>query len=559
LTWTSEYCISAHEYAKRVVAGDVLACKHVIAACQRQLDDLARQHTDKSFEFTFDEHAAHRVCAFIEGLPHVKGKWKTGNITLEPWQCFLLTTIFGWKRPDGTRRFRQVYIEIPRKNAKSTLSAGVALYMLALDGEPGAEVYSAAVNRDQAKIVFEEQAKRMVEREKALQSQFGLKAWAHSIVQASSGSKFQALAAQTNSLDGLNVHCGIIDELHAHTTREVFDVIETATGSRSQPLLWSITTAGSNRSGVCYEQRGYILKILNGSVTDETVFGVVYTIDDEDDWTDEIIWAKANPNFGVSVDPDDLKRKASKALQSPASQSGFLTKHLNVWVNADQAWMDMRSWDRCSEEPVDIKGFEGDRCWIFADLATKRDVASVALLFKKNGKTYGFTRHYVNEEAVESQRNAMYPGWDRSGHLIVTSGNITDFGRIEEDIREDAKRFKVQAIGFDPWQAAKISSEMATDGLPAVEVQMGPKNFSAPMKELEARVVGGKFKSDGNPVTTWMISNVVCHVDRNDNIYPLKERAENKIDGAVALIGAMGLMIREDESSVYENRGIRVV
>jgi phage terminase large subunit-like protein len=534
-------------YAQDVVAGRIVACEFVRAACQRQIDDLERL---PARGYGFDEAAANRICAFISALPHIKGEWaKAGRkIELEPWQCFILTTVFGWKRADGTRRFRTAYTEVARKNAKSTLSSGVGLYMLCADGEPGAEVYSAATTRDQAKIVWED-AKRMADKVPELRS-FGVLTHAHAIT-GPQASSFKPMSSEAGTADGLNIHCAIIDELHAHPKRDLWEVIETATGARSQPLIWSITTAGSNRAGICYEQRDYASKILKGVHQDETYFGVIYTLDDADDWADESVWIKANPNLGVSVKLDDLQRKASKALQQTSAQPGFLTKHLNVWVNADQAWMDMRRWDACGDKDLRIEDFRGERCWLGCDLASKVDIAAVGAIFERDSKRYLFRWCWAPEEAIEGSRNSQYPGWEREGRLIKTDGATTDFDAIGDKIRELARDYDVRAIAFDPWQALKLMQELQGEGLPVVELRTTTGNLSEPMKQLEADVLNGQVVHEGCPMAAWMVSNVVAHVDHNDNVMPRKERPENKIDLPVAWMSAYSMYHREqDEGSI---------
>jgi len=485
-------------------------------------------------------------------LPHIKGQWAGQRINLEPWQIFLLTTIFGWVDENDNRRFKTAYTEIPRKNAKSTLSSGVALYLLGMDDEGGAEVYSAATTRDQARIVFQD-AKLMVQRSPGLQKQ-GFDTSSHAIFQEKTSSTMKALARdQGGNLDGLNVHGSIIDELHAHKIRDVWDVLETATGSRTQPLIWAITTSGFNRAGICYEQRAYVLKILNKAVQDDEYFGIIYTIDKDDDWTDEESWIKANPNWGISVNPDDIRRKARKALEMAAAQNNFLTKHLNIWVNADTSWMDMRAWESCGGQFA-MEDFAGERCWIATDLASKTDIASMAVLFEKDNKFYLFVKNFLNEEACQDGRNSQYSGWAREGRLITTPGNVTDFSFIEDEIRALASEYNVQDAAFDPWQASYIMQRLAEEGLPTVEFRQTVQNMSEAMKEFEALILQRRLIHANCPVLTWMISNVVCHTDAKENIYPRKEFPENKIDGVVATIMAIGRMIatQDDQGSFDE-------
>lgn len=535
----TDYIEHANQYISDVLSGKILASKWTKLACERQRRDLGAWGTAKSSSpYWFDRSAGRRVCAFLEMLPHTKGDWKSKTITLEPHQCFFLTTLFGWKRQDGYRRFRTSYKEVARKNAKTTELAGISLYLLGLDGENGAEVYSAATTRDQAKISWEI-AKKMVLKDPAKWKQIGIEAHANAITHGPSGSTFKPLSAEANSLDGLNIHGGAVDELHAHKTREVWEVLETATGSRKQPLLSAITTAGSNRAGICYEQRDYVTKILERVLEDETYFGLIYTLDDGDDWTNPELWIKPNPNLGVSVMEDDLARKCQKAMQMASAQPGFLTKHCNIWVNADSAWMDLLAWDRCADKSLKINDFLVKPCRIGLDLSSKIDLTAKWYWFEMpDGKMAVFQRYWCPEETIEASRNAQYQGWERMGLIQATDGAQIDYELIREETKED-KRFGVKSVAYDPWQAAQLVQELDRAGLPMVEVQQSVKNLSDCMKHMEAMVLDGKLVHDGNPCTTWQMSNVVCHVDAKDNVFPKKERAENVIDGPVA--GMTGL------------------
>ena len=548
-------------YARGVVAGDIVACKWVRLACRRQLDDLARRK-DADWPYRFDVTAAERVCKFIELLPHIKGKWAKERklIELEPWQQFIQTVVFGWVHKDtGLRRFFTVYEEVARKNAKSTKMSANALYMLALDGEEGAEVYSAATKKDQAKIVFGV-SRAMALKSPELRHRYGVHVQAHNLSVADTSSMFEALDAEAKSQDGLNIHFAAIDELHAHRTRALYDVLETATGSRDQPLLWSVTTAGSDRSGICYEQRSYVTKILDGVFTDETYFGIIYTLDDDDDWTNPAVWVKANPNLGVSVYEDGLERLVAKAKKMASARNNVLTKRFNMWVNADTAWMDMQAWDACGDaNAVRLTDFAGEDCILGVDLASKVDINAKMRLFKRviDGVDhfYVFGSYYLPEAQVEEGANDQYRGWEADGRLIVTPGNIIDMDRIEDDITggddldpaADAMRFVVSEIAYDPHQATQLIGHLMDADMTCVEMRPTVLNFSEPMKQLEALAMAGRIHHDGDPVLTWMVSNVVCHLDAKDNIYPRKERVENKIDGAVALIMALGRAMANDE------------
>lgn len=544
------------------MAGEVPACKWVRLACQRQLNDLAR-FRGKASPFQFNPklldqngrafHPADNLCAFIERLPHVKGPLAGEPIKLEPWQVFILSTVFGWVKPDGKRRFRRSYIEVPRGNAKSTLSSAVALYMLTADREGGAEVYSLATTRDQARIVFGD-AQTMARKSSGFRSRFGVEVGAHNMHVLATGSKFEALSAEGSTLDGLNIHFGCVDELHAHKTRTVYDVVETGTGKRDNSLLWVITTAGSNRSGICYEIRTFVNRLLEGLFEDDSQFGIIYGLDGDDDWTSEEALIKANPNWGVSVRSEVLLPLQAKAMQMPSAANNFKTKHLNEWVNADTAWMDMRAWDACADPDLSEEDFLGEPCYVGLDLASKVDIAAKARIFQREGKFHVFMTYYLPESAVDEGRNSQYSGWARQGLLTVTPGNVTDFDQIEAELVSDASRFQIVEVPFDPFQATQLSAHMLAEGLPMVEMRPTVLNFSEPMKQLEALVLQQRLVHNGDPILAWMISNVVCHRDAKDNIYPRKEREENKIDGVVALIMALGrIMTSSDSTPVIGN------
>lgn len=533
-----DYVQIAHQYCLNVIYDRILTCEWVRKAVKRQLDDL-----ESPKGFVFDETAANRVCKFIECLTHVKGNLAGQRIHLEPWQVFILTTVFGWKTQDGRRRFRRVYIEVPRGNGKSCLSSGVALYCLCADKEPGAEIYSFATTRDQAKIVFGD-AKRMAEMNKDLRSAFGLEVLANALYLPNAGSTFQPRSAEGSTLDGLNTHLAVIDELHAHKTRAVYDVVETSLGKRLNSLMWVITTAGFDKTGICYEVRSMVTKVLSGAVSDETQFGIIYSIDKDDDWTTEEALEKANPNWNISVRPEVVGSLQRKAMAMSSAANNFLTKHLNVWVNADSAWMDMRRWDECADHSLSLDEFEGQPCFIGLDLASKIDICAKVLVFPRvedDEKThyYVFPQFWLPRRAVENAKNSQYSGWERQELLNVSEGEVTDFRSVKESIIEDCSRFDVQEVDFDPWQAAQLSKELEDEGVLMVEVRQTVLNMSDPMKSLQAAVYDRTLHHDGGPVLTWMMSNVIAHTDAKDNIYPRKEFPENKIDGVVALIMAI--------------------
>lgn len=543
------YIEVARHYAEGVVSGIIPACRYVQQACQRQLDDMESPPAG----YQFDEEKAARVCQFIELAPHIKGPLASRGelIRLEPWQVFSLTTVFGWVDREGNRRFRRVYIEVPRGNGKSALSSPVGLYMLALDGEAGAEVYSAATTRDQARIVFRD-AQAMARKMPAFRKRFGIEVTAQAVTQIRSSSSFKALSADGHTLDGLNIHLAIVDELHAHKTRDVYDVLETGIGKRPQSLLWMITTAGSNKHGICYEVRDYVLKVLSGTVKDlaaDATFGIIYTVDEGDDPFSEDTLRKTNPNWGVSVDPSIVRQTASKAQQVATARANYLTKHLNIWVDANEALFDTEHWRRCEEKTLDEVDFASDESVVALDLASKIDIAAKLNVYRRDGHFYVFPRFYVPRAAIEEERHPMYRGWEMQGDLIATAGETIDFGVIEDEIRLEVPGRNIRAVVADPWQAQHMISNLQRDNFPADEMRQTVANMSEATKTLDALMREGKIHHPGNAVLNWMIGNVVGHYDVKDNVYPRKELPGNKIDGAVALIMALGVFIQGDQEA----------
>lgn len=545
------FCDVARRYADQVVAGEIPACRYVIQACQRQLDDLAKPPPG----YRFDEERAERVCRFVELVPHVKGALARQEklIDLEPWQAFILTTVFGWVDEEGNRRFRRAYTEVPRGNGKSSLSSPIGLYMLALDGEAGAEVYSAATTRDQARIVFRD-AQAMARKMPAFRKRFGVEVPAQAIVQERTASSMKALSADGHTLDGLNIHLAIVDELHAHKTPDVYDVLETGLGKRPQSLLWLITTAGSNKHGICYTVRNDIVDILRGDMTGayaDTTFGIIYTIDEGDDPFAENTIRKANPNFGVSVDPAHVLQLADKAKRVAQARANFLTKHLNVWTDANSALYDTEHWRACEDKALDEADFAEDESVIALDLASKVDIAAKVNVYRRqiDGKDHFFVfpTFYIPRSAIEEDRHPMYRGWEMQGDLIATAGETIDFAVIEDEIRLEMPGRTVRAVVADPWQANYLVTNLQKDGFPASEFRQTVANMSEATKTLDALMRERRIHHPGNAVLNWMIGNVVGHYDAKDNVFPRKELPANKIDGAIAVIMGLGWFLQNVE------------
>lgn len=554
----NEYVERAQHYMRDVLDGTIPTCKWTRLAVQRQADDLLREPSE-DWPWVFDADRAARPCAFIELLPHIKGKWarEGRKLELEPWQCFILTTVYGWVHAETSlRRFLEAYEEEARKNGKSAKGSGLLLYMLTADGEHGAECYTAATTRDQARIVFDD-AKAMAERSPGLRTHLGVAIMQHSLTVAHTHSKAAPLAAEGSTLDGLNVHFALLDELHAHKTRAVYDVIDSARGAREQSLLWTITTAGTDRSGICYERRTHVTKILDRVVQDERVFGIIYTLDDGDDHFDPAVWIKANPNLGKSVQLDELMAQASKAQAMPSALSNFLTKRLNVWVSGESPWMDMRAWERCGDKGLGIESIpDGATVYMGLDLAQKKDFAALTLAWHDtaSGKWGVCTRLYLNELAIQESGNAHLAGWARQGYVVVTDGALTDFDCVADDMRTYCRRFDVQEIAFDPALSMYFAGKLIEEGLPMVEIAQRAMFFTPALIQVENLVLEGKLVHDGNPVMAWMVSNLVVKVSKfNELMSPTKERPENKIDGVISMLMALGRALQQDHSASLDD------
>lgn len=566
---TRDYVGIANAYA-REAAADTKGkrfCKWARLAAKRHLEDLKRARA--GWDFEFDPWHAADVCDFIEKLPHVDGVWDTPNIHLESVQVFILAVIFGWRRrDDGGRRFTYVYIEVARKFGKSTLTAGVALYCLCCENEPGPQIIVGATTGEQAGKVFKP-AKAMVERLPELREAFGVAAWARSITCGDNGGYIQPINAKGKTQDGWNPHMGILDELHAHKDRALFDVIKSAFGARKNPLLWIITTAGFDTMGVCYEQRTYVTKILERVFEGEHVFAIIFTLDAEeadedgrvtrkaDDPFDEASWVKANPMIGITPTLKWFRGEAADAKASPSSEGNFKTKNLNVWLNAAGAWLNMAQWQACADPDLDWDAFDGLECCIGADLADKDDITALALAaIDAEGRLLLKPLFYLPEAVLkhpdhaEGKGPAPYRTWHQQGHLILSEGDWVDHNVIEAQIREWIARFSIRKVTFDQFAAGQAMASRLNENPDAPVAQILHKsaaNVTDPAKDLEARVKAGahKLRHDGNPVLAWMASNTVVSRRVDGSIIPKKETpmSANKIDGIDAAVNAIAPMV----------------
>lgn len=531
-------------YGREVMAERIPVCRLTRLAVERHYRDL---ETGAERGLWFSEALAQHALESFLFLRHSKGEWAGRQFELAPWQQFWIALAFGWMRLDGTRRFREVWEEVPRKNGKSTKLAGIGLYLFTFDGEGGAEVYSAATKMEQAKITHSE-AVRMVEASPHLRRSLAIRLNEIYDPRPGRADKFMPLGRDAKSLDGLNPHGGILDEVHAHPTREIYDVIKSGMGSRKQPMIWQITTAGFDLSSFGYQQHEYAEKVLEGIFEDDELLVIIYTVDHPDRWDDPVEMAKANPNLGVSVYEEQLRAMVERAKRQPSELPNVLTKRLNIWLRGGSRWVPADSWKACGDSSLSIEDFAGEPCWVGLDLAEKKDVAALCIVFKRDGRYYAFFRLYLNEEQVQAPENRHYFAWEQSGHLIMTPGNATDFDVIRRDLVDLSQQVSVQEVVYDPKFATYFATKLRDeDGLLMVEMPQTSSRFTLPIVSVENLVLTKDLQHDANPAVAWMISNVVMRESKFSGLkHPTKEKPENKIDAAIALIQAMSRALSSD-------------
>jgi phage terminase large subunit-like protein len=548
----------AEQYAADVRSGKVVACHWVRQAVERYYNDL-----DNAVErgWVFSRKAAERKLNFISKLRHVKGKWAAAGdyIALEPWQQFIVWNLFGWLMADTMkRRFTEAYIEVARKNGKSTLASAISLAMGYADDEYGAEIYYAATTRDQARICFND-AKRMVERcslrgrSVVTQNAFSFDAL---------GTTHKPVSSEAGNLDGLSASCVILDEFHAHPTDELYGVLQTSSGSREQPLMFIITTAGLKTTVPCYTYRKTMTEVLDGVLTADRTFAIIYTLDDPAEVDDPTNWAKANPCLGVSLNEAYIRDQYDKMKREPSAIANIMTKHFNVWMNAAAVWIPDAQWSSI-ESVVPMSELDGKKCVAALDLAAVNDYCSLCLLFNERGRYQYLWKFYIPEDKYNARHeilreNANIDEWVAKGYVTVTEGNVTDYDYILADFDEMMQRYDITTVAYDPWNAAQVASKLTERGATLQPFTQTIGNFAYPTKEF-ARIVGlGIVDHYDNPVARWMLSNVVIKQDVNGNARPDKAKSAEKIDGIVAAIMALGQFCSDngEGGSVYERRGL---
>ena len=557
----------ALDYARQVCDGEQAVCRYVRIACETFRQDYARAISGEG-PWDFRADLVDDAAAFAQALPNIKGPLAGQPLQLMPWQALLFAAVFGLvERDTDTRRYRQAVVFVGKGNGKTAMSAPIALYLTFADGEGGAEGYAAATTRDQARILFDA-AQHMLRQAPAVARRLGVTVAANTIHAARTASRLMPISSDAKSLDGLNVAVAVCDEIASHKTAEVYDALRTAMGKRRHPLLLSISTATGNITGIGKQLWDYSVRVLEGAQEDDRLFSLLFTIDEGDDpWAEET-WIKANPGWGISVVPDAIRGIMRQARNNPAQEAAARTRHLNMWLGADEALFSMRSWNACMDRNLELSQMEGRECHIALDLASKTDLAAVAIVFPADvieGEHLrlhymAFSRCYLNEAAVLEARNPSYPGWAANNELVITPGNETDFGAIEDDILDLCRRFRVLSLAYDPWNATQLAQRLTSQGVPCVEFRMNTQNLSEPTKELDAAMRGERIRHDGNGVLAWCVGNVVGHYDARSNVFPRRTREDQKIDAAVALIMALArCMTNRAEVSVYETRGLLVL
>lgn len=552
-----KYTTKAVQYAEEVIAGKILAGRNTRLACERFLNDLQRAADGWKYYYSPDE--VEWRCELLEEMPHVKGRWaaKGQTLDLQGWQCFLMANLFGWLQvKDDLRRFREAYVRIPRKNGKSFLAAGIGLLFLTDPSEYGAEVYSGATSEKQAMEVFRP-ARLICERADWFKEEFGIEVRIKNLSIPASGGRFEPIVR--NPGDGAGPSCAIVDEFHEHDSPDLIETMETGMGAREHPLLFVITTAGSNLGGPCYEKDLDAERILEGNVTDESIFVLLFEKDDADEWDSDEALIKANPNIDVSVSFDYLARQREKARRSASLQNAFRTKHLNEWVGARTAWMNMLAWRRAQREYTEEE-LLGQRCYITVDLASRKDLAAITATFKRGTNYYTLDWFFACEETID--QHPKLRDFREQGHLIETPGDATEYAFLEEQLLEIAGKFDVIGFGYDPWHAKYLMQriEDQTSENLVLEFPTRIDRISPAMKELDACVAENQYHHNGHPVATWCIGNVMAKLDEKQNTFPAKDKKDspNKIDGAITRIMGVGLWLEQPEptSSVYESGAV---
>ncbi len=540
---------AAEGYIQEVLDGTITANQWIKAACQRHLDDL---ETGEKRGLYFDQEEGQRFVAFFERfLHHSKGKWAGDPFTLLPWQQFMISSLFGWKRSDGSRRFRTLFCAVGRKNGKSATCSGLGLAMLDFDQEPAAEVYFSATKRDQARICHVE-AERMVKASPHLKKRIGIHR--NNLHVKSTGSKAEPLSSEARSLDGLSPHCAIIDEYHAHKDAEIFHVLKSATGARAQPLLAIVTTAGWNIDGPCFHFQKTCQDVLQGIKDDDSLLPLIYCLDEEDDWKDQSTWIKANPSLGESISMDYLVEQYTQATNyGSTEEANFRTKHLNEWVSSSDVWIKDEEWMASGSDPIEVD--EKSLTWYGGlDLAAVSDFCCLVLVAPlPDGELLARRWYWLPESAwerrMDREESSIHMDMLDLSYFHLSPGNVTDYqalrrtisgyyvqdGTVMHDTSCIMDQYNVASISFDRWNSSTLVTQLTGDGVLMAPIGMGYASQSAPLRELERLILEKKLIHEGDPVLRWMMRNVMIQRDPAGNIKLDKARSQDKIDGVMSL------------------------
>lgn len=543
----------AFEYCDDILSGKVPACRNVINAMKRFRLDLERCKTEREY-IRYDKQKALQALAFFSSLPHVKGEWSGKRIHLMPFHSFIIINLYGFElnRSKGwVRRFKKAHLSVPRKSAKSTLASGIALYEMLRDS--GAEVYSAARTRDMARICWRDAAE-MINKSPILKQQF--KANKSIIEQRGDNSLYKPLSSDTNVLDGLNTQAAIIDELHLLDTEDIYGVMETSMGARRAPLLVSITTAGFNLNGFCYSlEREYLEPLVRGDIENDAFFALMYGIDPDDDPFDEDTWWKANPALGISKSIDDLRDLATRAKQQASALVQFKTKHLNMWVNSGETWLNMDDWAN-SPESIPDEELINYPCYVGIDLARETDFTAIVAVFDLGNGSYDIRPFMLlPEDSINKGSNtyqSLLSKFVDSGDIILTDGNVMDEDTIVETVKSLATKYNIREVVFDPYGSTGAQVKLYQEGLNVMTVSQSTKTFSEPMVRTEALVVSGRLHNPRNSAFTWMMGNVTLKHPDAKTCYPAKPTAEAKIDAPVAMLMGLNRALLNDDGDIND-------
>nr|WP_239648907.1 terminase large subunit [Brachyspira hyodysenteriae] len=583
------------EYINKVINKELQVCQAAFLSVKRHLDDIEKSKNNDDYPFYFDDNEAKRPITFIQSLVHTKGEWANHNIILEPWEQFIIASIFGWRRKENNlRRFKKAYVQVSRKNGKTTFASGIGNYCFFCDSpaEVGVEIYYIATKKDQAKIAWSE-SERQIRKAKALNKEaITYKQTSTIIKKKDTASKSKPLGQDSNTEDGLNPHLVIVDEYHAHPDNELLNVLESGMGARRQPLVFIITTAGFDKSSVCFSEYEYAKKILDGSNTNEEYFTIIYEPDDINDiWVfmseykeklnknediskqekliNKIIF-QANPNINVSVKDSYLKSRLLEGLDKPIQRTDILTKNLNVWTQASEVWISSDRWLKSYlHQNININELKGRKACIGLDLATTRDIAAYVLCFDSidNGPYILLPRFFMPKENIRQRSKedrVPYELWASQGLITLTSGDIIDFDVIESSILNDARNFEIIEIAYDPWKAIEVVTHLKKEGFKMTEIRQSfaVGGLSEGTSLFEKTIDERKLLHGDNAVLNWMISCCEARTDGRDNYLPTKpdrRRSYKRIDGVVASIMALHRVIKnhfEDTKSIYESEGV---